>query len=40
MPAKWVLRIAVPIFNGKTDRMNCSCYRAVEPVEHGMRVER
>ena len=28
----------VPIFNGKGDIMNCSCYGAVTLLEHGMKV--
>ena len=28
----------VPIFKGKGDIMNCSCYRAVKVHEHGMKV--
>ena len=28
----------VPIFKGKGDIMNCSCYRAVRLLEHGMKV--
>ena len=28
----------VPIFKGKGDIGNCSCYRAVKLFEHGMKV--
>ena len=28
----------VPIFKGKGDIMNCSCYGAVKLLEHGMKV--
>ena len=38
MPAKWALRIVVPIFNGKGDIRNCSCYRTAKLLEHGMKV--
>ena len=38
MPAEWVLSIVVPIFNGKDDIRNCSCYRGVKLLEHGMKV--
>ena len=38
MPAEWALSIVVPIFKGKGDISNCSFYRAVKLVEHGMKV--
>ena len=38
MPAEWALSIVVPIFKGKGDIWNCSCYRAVKPLEHGIKV--
>ena len=38
MPAEWALGIVVPIFKGKCDIWNCSCYRAVKPLEHGIKV--
>ena len=38
MPVEWALNIVVPIFNGKGDIRNCSCYRAVKLLEHGMKV--
>ena len=38
MPAEWALSIVVPIFKGKGDIMNCSCYGAVMLLEHGMKV--
>ena len=28
----------VPIFKGKGGIRNCSCYRAVKPLDHGMKV--
>ena len=38
MAVEWALCIVVPIFNVKCDIRNCSCYRAVKLLEHGMRV--
>ena len=38
MPVEWPLGIAVPIFKGKCNTRNCSCYRAVKLLEHGMKV--
>ena len=38
MPAEWALGIVVPIFTGKGDIRNCSCYGAVNFIEHGMKV--
>ena len=38
MPAECALRIVVPIFKGKCDIRNCSCYRAVWLLQHGMKV--
>ena len=38
MPAEWVLSIVIPIFKGKGDIINCSCYRAMTLLEHGMKV--
>ena len=35
---EWALSIVVPIFKGKGDIRNCSCYRAVKFLEHGMKV--
>ena len=32
------LCIVVPIFKGKGDIRNCSCYRTVKLHEHGMKV--
>ena len=37
--AEWALSIMVPIFMGKGDIRNCSCYGAVKLLEHGMKVE-
>ena len=38
MPAEWALCIVVPIFKGKGDISNCSCYRAMKLLEHGMNL--
>ena len=38
MSVELALRIVVPIFKGKGDIGNCSCYRAVKVIEHGMKV--
>ena len=38
MPSEWALSIVVPIFKGKDDIRNCSCNRAVNLLEHGMKV--
>ena len=38
IPAEWDLSIVIPIFKGKGDIRNCSCYRAVKLLEHEMNV--
>ena len=38
MPAELVLSIVVSIIKEKCDIQNCSCYRAVKLIEHGMKV--
>ena len=38
MPDKWTLCLVVPIFKGKDDIRNCSCYKTVKLLEHGMKV--
>ena len=38
MPAEQALSIVVTIIKGKGDIWNCNCYRAVELLEHGMKV--
>ena len=41
MPAEFALSMVVPIFKGKGDIRNCSCYRAVKLLEHSIKeVER
>ena len=36
MSAECTLSIVVPMFKGKGDILNCSCYRSVKLLEHGM----
>ena len=38
MPVEWPLIVVFPIFKEKCDIRNCSCYRAVNLLEHGMKV--
>ena len=38
MPVEWALGIVDLIFKGKGDIRNCSCYRAVMLLNHGMKV--
>ena len=38
MPAEWELGIVVPMFLGKDDISNCSCYRVVKFLELGIEV--
>ena len=38
MPAEWALSMFVPIFKVRSDVRNCSCYRGVKLLEHGMTV--
>ena len=38
MPVEWALSIVVPIFKGKSDIRNYSCYRTVKLLEHGVKV--
>ena len=38
MSVEWALSIVFPIFKGKGDIRNCSCYRAAKLHEHGMKV--
>ena len=38
MPVELALNIGVPIFNGKGDIRNCSCYGAMRRLEHGTMV--
>ena len=34
MPADWANSVAIPIFKGKGDIMNCGMYRGVNLIEH------
>ena len=38
MPSEWALSIVAPIFKGNGDISNCSYYRVVKLLEHGMKV--
>ena len=38
MSVEWALSIVVAIFKGKGVIRNCSCYGAVQLLEHGMKV--
>ena len=38
LPVELVLNTVVPIFKGKGDIRNCTYYRAVKILEHGMKV--
>ena len=38
MPAEFVQRMVVPIFMGKGNIRNCSCFVTIKLVEHGMKV--
>ena len=39
LPAEWALSKVVPIFKGKGDIRNCSCYGAVTLLDQGMKVD-
>ena len=38
MPTEQAVSIVVPIVKGKGDIWNCSCYRVVKRIDHGMMV--
>ena len=38
MTVEWALSMVVPIFKGKRDVRNCSCYKAVELLEYDMMM--
>ena len=38
MPVEWAVSISVTIIKWKGNIMNCSCYRVVKLLEHGMKV--
>ena len=37
MPADWATRVAIPIFRGNRDIMECGMYRGVKLLEHAMK---
>ena len=38
MPIELALSTVLPIFQGKGDIRNCSCYRALKTLEHGINM--
>ena len=38
MPVEWAPSIVAPIFNGKGDTRNCSCHRAMNFLQHGIKA--
>ena len=38
MPVEWAISKMVPIFKGKSNIRNCSCYGDVKLLEHGMKM--
>ena len=38
MPTEWAISIVDSIFKGKGDIRNCSCYRTMKLLDHGMMV--
>ena len=38
MPDDWATSVAIPIFKGKGDIMNCGMYRVVKQLEHAMKI--
>ena len=38
MPVEWAVSIVVPIFKGKGDIRNCSCYGVVKLLENEIKV--
>ena len=38
MPLEWALSKVATFFKEKGGIRNCSCHRAVKPLEHGMNV--
>ena len=38
MPEDWATSVAIPIFKGKGDIMNCGIYRGVKLLEHAMKI--
>ena len=38
MPANWATSVAISIFKGKGDIVNCGMYRGVKLLEHAMKI--
>ena len=38
MPEYWATSVAIPIFKGKGDIMNCGMYIGVKLLEHTMKI--
>ena len=38
MPVEWSPSVMVPIFKGKGNIRNCSCYGTMKLLEHGTKV--
>lgn len=38
IPEEWKTSIAIPIFKGKGDVLNCGSYRPVKLLEHDMKI--
>ena len=38
MPADWATSVAIPIFKGKRDIMNCGMHKGVKLLEHAMKI--
>ena len=38
MPEVWATSVAIPIFKGKGDIMNCGIYRGAKLLEHAMKI--
>ena len=38
MAEDWTTSVAIPIFKGKGDIMNCGMHRGAKPLEHAMKI--
>ena len=38
MPANWAISVAIPIFKGEGDIIDCGMYRGVKLLEHAMKI--
>ena len=38
MPEDWATSVAIPIFKGKGDIMNCVMHRGIKLLEHAMKI--